>query len=49
MSYYELRRRLIALSKMLTRARIERRSRDVIDRLLYSIETTREQIEECNQ
>lgn len=47
MSYYELRNKLIALSKMLTRARMEKRKQEVIDRIREAIESTKEQLEDC--
>ena len=48
MSYYELRKKLIALSKLLTRARMEQRSRAVVERIRAMIDATEEQIADCD-
>jgi hypothetical protein len=46
-SYYELKRHLIALSKMLDRAIAECKPHEVIVRIQNSIEQTREELSEC--
>lgn len=47
MSYYEIRKKMIVLSNMLVRAKVEKRSRAVIDRLQGMIGHLEEEFEEC--